>query len=213
MGGLFFGENKMTKLVETSGFLKNIKTGVVFRRSVILASKSHMIPCDAHGNVEGQHEADIARAKNLMGRVKTRFLGNINNGALENWSDILAERDDMMSMNTFEEWERYKADRKKGAEAPVALDEPVAAPVLTRKKAEAEVATTPAPVIEPAPVETFANKLPNVEGLGSREAKTILSAWSETHYDHKIDRRPGLDQVISECEQLIADAESQSVAG
>ena len=70
-GGLFTGENIMATPIETSGFLKNIKTGVVNRRTDILAAKSNMIPCNAQGNIEGQHEADLARAKNSMERRKT----------------------------------------------------------------------------------------------------------------------------------------------
>ena len=136
------------------------------------------------------------------------------NGALENYSDVLAERETMISVESFEEWERYKADK---AEAPRPDDEVPAettAPVLTRQKPAKETPVPPA-TTDATPVLselTAGTQLPSIEGMGSREAKTVLAQWAETHYGHKLDRRPGLDEGIAAC-QLLVDNASQAAAG
>lgn len=202
----------MSEPTVTSGFLKNMKTGVVLRRTDILAAKSNMVPCDVHGNIDGQHEADLARVKNAMQRRKTKYLGNTLNGALENFSDVLAERETMISMDSFEEWERYKAGRIIPAPIDDTADE--VAPVLARRETAPAASPTKEkitpPVVTGKPDES--NTLPDIAELGSREAKTVLSQWAETHYGHKLDRRPGLDEVVAAC-QLLIDNAIQSAAG
>ena len=175
-------------------FLKNIKTGAVFRRTDILAQRSEMIPCDAEGNIIDSTGAERERAITAGEREVTKYLGNPNNGALENYSEILAGRPEMVSVNTFQEWEEWKKAHEAG-EAPPSSITPTPAPSLGRK-------LTDAPADKAFPKDE-APALPEIEGMGAREAKTVLADWAGEVYGVVIDRRPALKKVVAECEVLL----------
>lgn len=186
--------------VQTSGFVKSVKSGRILRRTDILAARTDMVPCDVHGKVEGQHEADLSRAAVAGERVLTKFLGSTKNGVLYNYSDILAERSEMISVNTIKEWETYK---KTGMAPQPAAN--VVAPVLGREPKPAAPVVPPAATPAPSPetLETAIAVIPDVSGLGARAAKTILSDWAEQQYQQKLDRRRPLPELIKQCEELL----------
>jgi hypothetical protein len=201
--------------VQTSGFVKNVRSGRVLRRTDILMSRPDMIPCDVNGKTEGQHEADIARSNVANTRVRSKFLGNVNTGAMFNYTDILAERSEMISINSVKEWETFK---KKGTSPEVIVE--AAAPSLGRLKSPVPPAAPPVAVVQPTGsklsdqvLETSIAALPSIEGLKARAAKTILSEWAESGYQQKLDRRLPLPELVKQCEGLLLPVGSQEAAG
>ena len=196
-------------------FLKNIKTGNHFRYTDILASKAEMMPCDAHGNLTEATAADQARANTVSERAVTPYLGNPNNGALLNYSEILAGRPEMVSINNFKEWEDWKSAHMESAEgqAPNTI-----APTLSRKLTDNPAASEETSKIEPIPAGSKLNDvvptgneaypkaihLPNIEGMGARAAKTVLSDWAKKTFGQSVNRKPALPEVVATCENLIA---------
>ena len=181
-------ENKSTHL-------KCISNGRVFMYTDILAERDDMVACNAQGDIAVGHIADA----NDMGgpeRRKTPFLGNVTNGVLYPWTDILAERDDMISIDSREQWDAMKKNGEAPAQAPDTV-----APKLGRSQ--------PAEKTEGVPHETVAAdsgiQIPNIEGMGAREAKTVLSEWAEKNFGRKLNRKPALSAVLAECEMLIGN--------
>jgi len=217
---------------ETLGFLKNIRTGAVFRHTDILASRKDMLPCDARGTVAAATQVDAERQRVGEHRPVTKYLGNPNNGELLNYSPIIAERAEMVSVNTFQEWEAWKrmnmqkaqqkpntvapslsrmppADLNLGGMVPTGtkLNDPV---VDVQSDPPANKEETGAGAVMP-PIDSLT--LPSIEGLGAREAKTVLSDWAKEHFGRPINRRPGLPEVIAECESLITNGATMANAG
>lgn len=205
--------------MEQLGFLKNMVTGNIFRRTDILEAKPNMLPCDAYGTTADMGETEMVRAKTAAERVVTRYLGNPENGILFNYSAILAQRPSFISINTKAEWEDYK-DRNKlvfpNQDKVVPLVElEEEAPTLGRTTADeapvpaaaAEGNDMPMPEAPPAAPEL---SLPDIDGIAPREAKTILSDWSHKHFGQKLNRRISLEELIVQCETMI---EGQQAAG
>lgn len=184
--------------------LKSIKNGRVFLFSKTLATRDDMIPCDAEGKIASGHVGDANSAEATMERRVTKFLGNTTNGVLYPYTKYLAERSDMVSIDTEEQWETMR----KTGEAPEqvanaikpAASETDQAPSLTRTNPGSESEKNPAPASAQG---TGEYSLPVIEGMGAREAKTVLSQWAEEKFKVKLDRRPGLDEVIKACQELI----------
>jgi hypothetical protein len=189
-----------------SGFLKNVRSGRVIRRTDILASRTDMVPCDVNGKTDGQYEADLVRAGVANGRVKTKYLGSTKNGVLYNYSDILAERVEMLSINSIEQWENYKKTGMAPKVSPATV-----APVLKREVS----AVTPVPPAAPDEpnivMETGINAIPSIDKLGIRAAKTTLSEWAELNYNQKLDRRLPLPELVNQCKAFL-DQDGKAVA-
>lgn len=187
--------------------LKSMKNGRVFPYTPLLANRGDMLPCDANGNISEGHQGDAIAADAKQQRRVTPFLGNLKNGVLYPYTKYLAERSDMISIDTKEQWESMK---EAGKAPPVAPD--TVAPVLKRpekapetpEQPVAEEASTGAVLInEDLPPPNGRLVLPDITGLGNRDAKTVLAAWSKEYYGHALDRRPALSEVLAECQSLI----------
>lgn len=202
-------------------FLKCLKNGRVFDYTDLLAKRDDMIPCDVNGHIIQGHISE-STPDGGSERVRTKYLGNPVNGVLFPYTNVLATRDDLVGVNTPEEWDEYMKGRDGNAVIEVlpggktAAAEPAAeeAPVLSRSKPESEITGVVIDEAHEADVshETKAEAaetadpkvvLPNTAGMGAREAKTLLSDWAEKHYGHKLDRRPSLGVVMAEAEALI----------
>lgn len=199
--------------------LKSIKNGRVFLFSKILADRNDMIPCNADGQIAEGHIGDAAAADAGINRRVTKFLGNVKNGVLYRYTEFLAERDDMVSIDSEAQWKAMQSTGEAPEQSPEAI-----APSLKR--------TANAPSIEPtidlskepiinadgatAKFDTAVLKpgteLPDITGLGAREAKTLLSEWAEKEFKVKLDRRLALDEFVKEC-QLLAPQQMDKAAG
>jgi len=179
-------ENKTTHL-------KCISNGRVFLYTEILAARDDMVACTAQGEIETGHISD---ASDMGGpeRRKTPYLGNTKNGVLYPWTDILAERDDMISIDSPEQWDQMKITGEAPEQAPNTI-----APTLKRSSDDVPHET----------IKTDTNQaptgiqIPNIENMGAREAKTVLSEWAEKHFGQKLNRKPTLSAVLAECQLLI----------
>jgi len=199
----------MTAPIEPPKFLKNIANGRVFRWSAIHAARADMIPCDAGGNVAPLSEVDAARAQTAQSRVKTKYLGSLKNGVLYNYSDILAERAEMVSINSIEEWERMRASGTAPSQAQpntivptLSRSEPAPAPGSGKLNSPVPPAVAPQEVVAPVDEETVYVQMPDIEGKGARDAKTILSEWALSNFGQIIDRRDSLPVVLARCKAL-----------
>ena len=191
--------------------LKNIKNGRVFIYTENLGNRDDMIPCDAHGNIASGHVGDADAAIAGQERRKTAYLGNMTNGVLYPYTEYLAERDDMISIDTPEQWESMRET----GEAPEQARETIA-PTLSRATPNGSISmediAKAKEILDAAdnnvPHETNGIALPDIGGMGAREAKTVLAEWAETNFKHKIDRRPSLEAVMSECATLLQGKEA-----
>lgn len=186
-----------------------------------------MVPCDAQGNVAVGHIADAGAIEASQQRRKTPFLGNLANGVLYPWTNVLATKDDMISIDSEEQWAQMKMTGEAPPQAPdtiaPALSRANPAPEATDQVKEPEEIATgtmadldkellstdmsnvKAPIgMQQTIPENIGIGLPNIEGLKPREAKTVLSEWATLHFGHKLDRRPPLDDVVIECQRLIS---------
>lgn len=178
-------------------YLKSLKSGRKFLWTELLAKRGDLVPCDVDGKLLGGVSGEVNLADTVTDRRKTPYLGSLSNGVLYKWTDILAERQDMVSVDTPEMWEAMRKEGKAPDQAPNTV-----APKLNRQ----------------TPVERFVKQdptdmrtLPVIEGMGPREAKSMLAEWAHTHYGQSIDRRPSLESVISTCQALI-DADQEKAA-
>jgi hypothetical protein len=188
--------------MEQATHLKNITNGRTFLRTDILAARPDMVPCTAGGEIVNGHTGDSEPAVGID-RPVTKYLGSQTNGVLYRYSEILAQRPEMISINTVKQWETMRDD---GSAPAVAAD--VVAPKLERA-----VAVTPAEAVKPADASPDdAHQLPDTKGMKAREAKTLLSDWALLHFKEKIDRRPALNDVIAHCQSLL-DGSPQTAAG
>ncbi len=179
--------------------LKHKKNGRVFVYTDTLATSGDMIPCDVDGNVQQGHIAEAAASAAKIDRRITPFLGNPNNGVLYPYTQPLAELSHMVSIDTREQWEAMKANRDIAYLPPQEeAEEPP--PSLSREpKAAPEEPTVPLNLDE-----RVADALPNIEGIGPREAKTVLADWAKKYHGHVLDRRPALSVVLGEAQKLIS---------
>lgn len=200
---------------KTPTHLKLLSNNRMFLYTKTLAeSGSGFVACDAKGNTAIGHVGDAEIVPGTT-RRKTKYLGNHDNGVLYDYTDILAEVPEMESIDSPEQW----ALMQETGEAPMLAPDTVA-PKLKREAAAKEAPKTesPAPpaVNSETPAKPVADKmsiqLPNIDGLGAREAKTLLSQWAEENFKQTVDRRPGLPEVIAQCQALI-DVNSQAAAG
>lgn len=147
-------------------YLKCMSNGRVFEYTDILMARGDMRPCDETGNT---HDPQPEEVEVVQERKVTPFLGNPANGSLYPYTEILAQREDLVSIESEEQWMNMM-DQK----APPADN-----------------------------TSWSTNALPEVSGMGPREAKTVLSDWAYKMHNKKIDRRPALDVVIAECQSFI----------
>lgn len=201
--------------------LKSIKNGRVFLFSTTLATRDDMIPCDAQGNIASGHVGDATAIDATQTRRVTKFLGNVKNGVLYPYTKILAERDDMVSIDTEEQWKSMRETGRAPEVAPDTLQPKLdktadSAPALGREPKKSASPTKPAKTKEPVTKTSDQGQnteysLPVIEGMGAREAKTVLSAWAKEKFGKEIDRRPKLDVVIDECRMLSMQAMDKAV--
>lgn len=170
-----------------------------------------MVPCDAQGNIAIGHIADAGAIEASQQRRKTPFLGNLANGVLYPWTNVLATKDDMISIDSEEQWAQMKMTGEAPPQAPdtiaPALSRANPAPEVADQAQEPEEAATATMAdlekeLQPGLIPSMA--LPNIENMKPREAKTVLSEWASLHFGHKLDRRPPLDEVVIECQRLIS---------
>lgn len=197
----------------TPTHLKSTRNNRVFLYIDILAKRSDMVPCDAKGEILQGH---IGEANEREGKLvrKAPYLGNVKNGRLFPWSDILAARGDVVPVDDPAEWELRKKQMMRDGFVDAEIlktDEPTEdaeaaepPPVvnLTRNAPAPEAAQEPAAASEPAD-EAPADGLPDITGLGNREAKTVLADWADERFGEKIDRRLALPDVLNECQALL----------
>lgn len=191
------------------------KNGRAFLFTENLAKRGDMVPCDAKGNIAVGHAGDAQSIEATNNRRKTKYLGSTKNGVLYPYTEYLAQRDEMELIDTIEQWEamRNTGDAPKQDSNAIVPTTPAAKPVdetvtLGRTKAE-ESEEIPVAVQE----GSGADSLPVIEGMGAREAKTVLSDWAQANYNQKIDRRPPLDDVIKVCQEIASSNEQAQVAG
>ena len=200
------------KQPETHKFLKNLKNGRVFNYTEMLSKSDNMVPCDVNGNITEGHYAE-ADEEGRIERVRTAYLGNPVNGVLFPFTEILAQRDDLVSIETPEQWTEYMAARDgnaqievlPGGKTPAA---PAAdAPVLGRSEITGvtldEVKDMQESLDEADVSHETSLQLPDIEGLNARDSKTALSDWAEKHFGRKLDRRPPLADVLNEATALL----------
>lgn len=186
--------------------LKCITNGRVLMRSDTLAARDDMIACDAEGNIAEGHTGESAALDAMNDRRKTKYLGNVTNGVLYPFTNFLAQRDDMVSIDTPEQWEIMRKTGEAPKQDPAAIS-----PALTRspKVPVVEPDKNPAPV---ANIQTaIDSQVPNIENMGAREAKNVLSKWAIDNYQIKIDRRPAIKSVLEACNELAATRKSKAV--
>jgi len=185
--------------------LKFPKTGRVLPYSAMLAKRGDMIPCTATGEILTGHIEDAEAASAAANHRKTAYLGNLRTGALDRYTDILAMRGDLIPVDSPEQWEIIKKTRQEAStvEAPEE-DKPVVEPTTLTRTPE----VAPPPPGEEQPMgEPGGIQLPNVDGMGAREAKTVLSEWALENFNHRLDRRQGLPEVVEQCKALIDGAQ------
>ena len=189
--------------------LKSIKNGRVFLYSRTLATRDDMVPCNAKGEIASGHIGDADSIEATLDRRKTKYLGNVKNGVLYPYTDILAERANMVSIDTPEQWESMK----KTGEAPDLQPDTIQpkldkepAPALSRQPKEE-------PAIPASAQGSGEFSLPVIEGMGAREAKTALSDWAKEKFNVTIDRRPALSDVVESCQLLAMKAMDAAKAG
>lgn len=200
------------KQPETDKYLKNLKNGRVFIYTELLAKSESMVVCDVNGNISEGHYAE-ASEDGVIERAKSNYLGNPVNGVLYPYTGILAQRDDFVSINDPEEWRRFMAERDGNAKIEVLPggkepSEPADTPTLGRSGPTIEEIVETKQILDDAGDVSHETPrqgvgLPNTEGMGAREAKTLLSEWAEKKFGHKLDRRPSLDTVIAEAQSLL----------
>lgn len=190
-------------------YLKSMKNSRVFLRSDSLAARSDMIPCDAEGKVAEGHIGDAESQEAMIARRKSKYLGNLSTGVLFPYSDILATRADLVSIDTEEQWESVKNSHN--GTVTVASDEakndggdsnPSPAPGLQRTTAK----VVPSESKTAAPIVTVPG-MPDISGLGAREAKTVLADWAKKEYNADLDRRIPLPDFVEQCRLLIESKE------
>ncbi|HFD86863.1 MAG TPA: hypothetical protein ENJ35_04210 [Gammaproteobacteria bacterium] len=182
--------------------LKCITNGRVFIYTDILAQRSDMVACNAKGEIAKGHYAETNETAST-GRRVTKFLGSTSNGVLYPYTEFLAARSDMVSIDSEEQWEQMqelgKAPEKKAG---------TIAPALSR-----EQKVDHPPAVEKPPIKVSSSlALPVIEGLGAREAKTVLSEWADKNFGKKLDRRVGLEEVVETCQAMIAEKQSAEAA-
>ena len=180
--------------------LKCISNGRVFLFTDTLAARNDMVPCNADGQIAEGHIGNAESVEAGQTRRVTKYLGNITNGVLYKYTEFLAERDDMVSIDTEEQW----ASMRQTGEAPE-IKEDTVVPTLQRSvnAPPVEKASDHADLIS-SEVHGSIAVLPAIEGMGAREAKTLLSEWAEKEFKVKLDRRLALDEFVKECETLAA---------
>ncbi len=188
--------------------LKSIGNGRVFLYSDTLATRDDMVACDASGKIAEGHTGDATAIDAKNERRITKFLGNVTNGVLYPYTEYLAQRDDMVSIDTEKQWETMREtgeapEQVKNAIVPASSKkvEPTT-PGLSRDPIESGKKVDP-----PASAQGSGEySLPVIEGMGAREAKTTLSDWALKNFNVTIDRRPKLDKIIDECRILSMSA-------
>ena len=182
----------------TATHVKNMKTGRVFPYTDILAKRSDMLPCNEAGEIAEIIDADLA--ENKFHREKTRYLGNPVNGNLYEYTDILAKRRGMVSINSPEEWDRWKDNQQRVNEAKT----PGVAVTLSREpKTEGVKPSAPAADTGRVQSEQTDLVLPNLEGVGRFDAKELLATWAKKHFDVELSRKPKLEELITQCQELL----------
>jgi hypothetical protein len=150
--------------------LKNLKTGRVFIATDELLKRGDLMPCDAQGNVKGQHE-DLRPP--CPERKITPFLGNLANGRLLDYTQELALRPDLISIDTEEQWQSI-LDKNKPE-------------VIEEDKTE---------------IVSDANTVPNVFGLPNESARDALMVWASVHHGVDLDKRLSVQNLRERCLEL-----------
>lgn len=195
---------------QTFTHLKCISNGRVFLYTEVLAARDDMVPCDAQGQIASGHIGD---AGDLGGpeRRETPFLGNMANGVLYRYTDILAQRDDMISIDSQEQWDSMQKNGEAPQQAPNTIAPTLGRSSATKGPSNDQLAAAGEMLDNKELPESVSREavnpgiaLPDIEGLGAREAKTALSDWAEKNFGEKIDRRPALTVVVDACRALAA---------
>jgi hypothetical protein len=189
--------------------LKCMANGRVFPYSkTLMEGRKDMMPCDANGHI-APGIVDVSEATEAtINRKKTPYLGNPENGVLYPYRPLLAELPHMMSIDSPSQWKNLQDTGQvpmtpRNTIVPNIPEEPI---TLTRAKPADKVAE----VAEVA--EVAGASVPNIEGMGVRDAKTALMEWAETKFHVKLDRRQGLAALVEECETLATPA-AEKVTG
>jgi len=207
--------------------LKSIKSGRVFIYDEILASRPDMVACDAQGNITEGHIGDVDTVTGNE-RRRTKYLGSLSNGGLYPYTEVLAQRADMVSVDSPEEWEAHLAEHRAGEqirppekpeqkqteapvlkrEAPDQQQQPEGgeqAPQAAGDDGQAAAAAVPNAAQDPGFLS-----LPDITGLGAREAKSVLAEWAAQNFNESLDRRMKLEDLIRECQALLENFGDQS---
>jgi len=200
----------MEQLVQPT-HLKNIGSGRMFLFTDILAQRSDMLPCDVDGKLVG-NIIDADGTSQSIDRAKTKYLGSPVNGQLYAYTDILAQRTELVSVNSPEEWDAHRSksvqiQAMKDA-PPISAVQPVQADgqavVLTRQE-DSGSQVVPTNVTPPGSPHLYPT-IPDISGLKSRDAKTLLANWAQETFRAKVSKQPKLEEVIDACQKLINDA-------
>ena len=182
----------MARQPQSPKFLKSTRNGRVFQFTDALFKRGDMLLCDSSGNViQGQVTANLEGEGTLVRKAK--FIGIPRTRRLFPWTAVLAARSDAVPIDSIKQWDQYCKDLPAEESAPV-VDE-----VDTDNVPEAK----PVEVKEPGYTDAAANELPDIEGMGKRDAKTTLSYWAEQYHGGHLDRSVSLENMIEHCQSLI----------
>ncbi len=203
-------------MAEDAKHLKSLTNGRVFLYSDNLAARDDMVACTAQGEILRGHTGTAnSDGGNLLERKPSKYLGNPANGLMFAYSEALSGRDDFVSIESLDEWESYmeRLGSKSNTTAedlhgtPIDGPEAAVAPPVSLDRAPAGGGAPNTDIVASQAEPGF---LPDLTGLGARDAKTVLATWAEANHGVKIDRRPSLEDVIAECAALLEDNTEES---
>jgi len=207
---------------------KFIKTprGDVIGWTPIQAAKAGNIPCEADGTLmEIDGVTESINLNSVKDRAETPWLGNPATGALLPYTGRLAQRPDLLSMRSEEEWEGYMSAQAGAKAAPQqeprvpSLDrgyedsKPVGSMAPTPKEAREDIEQpTPEKKVAVDSVITSLPEIPAIADLDPADAKQELKDWALEVAGIELDGRKGLNKLIGECEVIRKNAQKKESA-
>jgi len=194
--------------MEKPKFIKNMSNNRIMGYTDALARKKGMLVCDKDGHIiDGRLIFDTQEI--APPREKTKFLGNLENGHIFNYTEDLAANEKLVSVDSHDQWELVRAQCKRDGFSKADADMIIfKAREAAKKRAELpqeEVEAPAAPKVDEVTAENDSNGLPNIGGLPIKDAKIILMGWAKDNFDEDLDGRSSLSNIIKDCEALLAN--------
>lgn len=189
----------------TRKFLKSTRNGRVFEYTDALFKRGDMVLCDSSGNVyQGQINAngdsvEIAR--------KAKYLGIPENGRLLDWTEILAARPGVVPIDDPKEWYAIRGETPPPEAEPTDAGEPTGSEAPEPIGDEEEL--SPLVIATAEAVMADRVQIPDITGLGKRDAKNVLAEWALFHYGETLNRGQTLEDLLDVCHGLLDTARNQ----